>query len=733
MAANLEKELNELKQQLKELEEKCLPGWQPPCGLRFDWHAPCSLTMDMKLRAVTILKRIDDVMHEIELCDTINFKLKKFGGTPSLELYQEVRKLLLKNADVVVTTLSSSDKLKRTGFKCESLVIDEACQAVEPLTLVPLSAFPSISRCLLVGDPKQLPAMVQSVQARKQDYQRSLFERLEGNGHPVSLLTVQYRMHPDIRHFPSIEFYDGRLKDAESVKARDVPFKRGTWFQPIFFASLHGSHHQCGDGDSKSLRNLPEIEFVVRLLREYYRINPIRDGSPRPPRPVVMTFYKAQEKGIKERLDFEGFGDNMAEVCCVDSFQGREAAVVILSCVRGGGTGAPLGFVGDERRINVALTRAMHSLVIVGKKESLLGSPPWCRLIQDLDKHKRLQVLHSDSDKFLPPQQDSAGAESESAIRDRRCTPARASPPRPPGRPGSAIAQCEAIVPLSGATRGLSKLSVPDQWHYSPSASEASAGSSRLAVVGGVSGKLPSSDSEAPVGDSRHLRVPASESQSEASESAGNSQLAVVATVTVAAAPPSQTLSLQSGAVPANLTRSGPEQIDREPGPARWDSDSAEVVVSEDAEDDSDGDPSGVQVGPGRAAAGNGTGTTLGDQTVAPAALAPARTAAGQDSDDVPPLQACDPDQSDSDDWDVICTGEEHFVDLTVSDHEMTPEPRSRADEDSCFGVSTGSKSQPASNSRSTGKYWRRTALNEPDSEESEGGSPRSIKRSRVD
>ena len=66
---------------------------------------------------------------------------------------------------------------------------------------------------MLVGDPQQLPATVKSQRGKELQLERSLFERLQRGGCPVKVLSVQYRMHPEIRMFPSNHFYGGRLED----------------------------------------------------------------------------------------------------------------------------------------------------------------------------------------------------------------------------------------------------------------------------------------------------------------------------------------------------------------------------------------------------------------------------------------------------------------------------------------------------------------------------------------
>ncbi|MCL7045348.1 hypothetical protein MKW94_026873, partial [Papaver nudicaule] len=64
--------------------------------------------------------------------------------------------------------------------------------ALEPATLIPLQLLKSNgTKCIMVGDPKQLPATVLSQVASKYLYECSMFERLQRAGHPVTMLTKQ--------------------------------------------------------------------------------------------------------------------------------------------------------------------------------------------------------------------------------------------------------------------------------------------------------------------------------------------------------------------------------------------------------------------------------------------------------------------------------------------------------------------------------------------------------------
>ncbi|CAN0309686.1 unnamed protein product, partial [Scytosiphon promiscuus] len=116
---------------------------------------------------------------------------------------QSLEVTLLDEAHLVFSTLNSS------GLPCmdhtspfEVLVVDEAAQSVEVSTIIPLRL--GCKHCVLVGDPNQLPATVfsQARGGKLSQYDRSLFQRLEANDHPVQLLDVQYRMHPTISTFP---------------------------------------------------------------------------------------------------------------------------------------------------------------------------------------------------------------------------------------------------------------------------------------------------------------------------------------------------------------------------------------------------------------------------------------------------------------------------------------------------------------------------------------------------
>eukprot|EP00501_MAST-03F_sp_TOSAG23-6_P002251 GSMAST32.ASY1.ANO1.2351.1 assembled CDS len=278
-----------------------------------------------------------------------------------------VEQALLEAADIIFTTLSSSgmNNLEKasigTEFDLAGVVIDEAAQCVELECLIPLRF--EAPHCVLIGDPRQLPATVLSQQAKKQGYGRSLFERLAQRGHPVRMLNTQYRCHPKISAFPSLYFYNGKLLDGENVTSNeyDMNFHHhiSGHFRPFIFFNLAKSLESRGLGDDFSWHNIVEAKHAFAiysaLIREFPNGWENRIG--------IITPYRAQIKELKKH-----FGDtNNVEINTVDAFQGREKDIIIISCVRAqSDKQRDVGFLHDIRRLNVALTRAKYGLWILG-------------------------------------------------------------------------------------------------------------------------------------------------------------------------------------------------------------------------------------------------------------------------------------------------------------------------------------------------------------------------------
>lgn len=139
------------------------------------------------------------------------------------------------------------------------------------------------------------------------------------------------------------------------------------------------------DKDGKSTRNSGEAIFTHELIKHI--INKQEPGANLQGKIGVISSYKSQvhlllnEMGPKISSSFD---DAVAEVNTVDSFQGREKDVIIFNCVRANQHGN-IGFLKDIRRLNVAITRAKHFLILIGNSKTLSsGSKVWKDLIKDV-------------------------------------------------------------------------------------------------------------------------------------------------------------------------------------------------------------------------------------------------------------------------------------------------------------------------------------------------------------
>ncbi|CAI5466534.1 unnamed protein product [Closterium sp. Yama58-4] len=306
----------------------------------------------------------------------------KMAGAGGVER-DRIRVAILDEAAIVCSTLAfaGSGVFSRMSRPFDVVVIDEAAQAVEPSTLIPMTH--GCSQVFMVGDPLQLPATVLSTRAVHYGYHGSMFSRLQQAGYPVVMLNTQYRMHPMIRQFPSHEFYGGALRDAPQMAQNTArPWHAERVFGPFFFFDLHQSKDQQPPGGS--WMNADEAEFVMVLYRHLVALYPqLKESSD----VGVISPYKHQVKLLRDKFrELLGEGTHRVDVNTVDGFQGREKDVIIFSCVRAGrGKGKSIGFLSDYRRMNVGITRARSSMLVVANAAALMVDEHWGNLV----KHAR--------------------------------------------------------------------------------------------------------------------------------------------------------------------------------------------------------------------------------------------------------------------------------------------------------------------------------------------------------
>eukprot|EP00435_Cladocopium_sp_Y103_P007142 s3004_g2.t1 len=282
----------------------------------------------------------------------------------------------LHSSSSVFCTLSCSGRpsLQTLRDTVHTVLVDEAAQAVEAETLIPLCLRPK--QLVLVGDPNQLSATVcHSESAKSAKFCRSMMERLMALGQDYIMLQEQYRMHPEISRFPSQRFYGGRLIDVTTTSTEVLasrPSPGGVYLPPYAVVNVAGREEE--NRRRGQILNRREAESLVSFARKLTNAEDglvkAEDGrhQGRAPEVVVITFYSGQAALIRQLL-----GEVKIAVHTVDSFQGSEADVVLLSFVRANAR-RRLGFLSEFQRLNVALTRAKRSLIVFANTDCLRAS-----------------------------------------------------------------------------------------------------------------------------------------------------------------------------------------------------------------------------------------------------------------------------------------------------------------------------------------------------------------------
>jgi ATP-dependent RNA/DNA helicase IGHMBP2 len=264
---------------------------------------------------------------------------------------------VIRKAQVITATLVGSNHYTIKNLKFNTVIIDEAGQALEPAVWIPVL---KAQRVIMAGDHMQLPPTVKS---REQGLATTLLEKCVSL-HPqaVALLNEQYRMNSQIMGFSSLKFYDNKLIAHKSVQNRVL----NNSDKPFTFIDTAGAGYE-EQSEGTSTINAEEAAFVLRHIAAMDYTETLHVA--------VITPYKEQVNLLRELL-----AGTSVEVNTVDGFQGQERDVIYISLTRSNSEGT-IGFLADYRRINVAMTRARLKLVIVGDSATLAQTPFYAELI----------------------------------------------------------------------------------------------------------------------------------------------------------------------------------------------------------------------------------------------------------------------------------------------------------------------------------------------------------------
>lgn len=275
---------------------------------------------------------------------------------------------LFYSAHVIASTLISSNHRLLNGHRFGTLFIDEAAQALEAACW---TAIRKADRVILAGDHQQLPPTIKCHQAARQGLDRTLLESVaEKKPQTVSLLKIQYRMNEALMHFSSQWFYNGLLEAAPEVRHRGIQ----DWDSPITWTDTSEmDFKEEFVGDTFGRINRQEADLLIQQLEAYIR----RIGGERILKERIdfgiISPYKTQVQYLRSKIRSNAAlrpYRSLLTVNTVDGFQGQERDVIFISLVRANGEGQ-IGFLGDFRRMNVAITRARMKLVILGDARTL--------------------------------------------------------------------------------------------------------------------------------------------------------------------------------------------------------------------------------------------------------------------------------------------------------------------------------------------------------------------------
>ena len=320
------------------------------------------------------------------------------GLIENITTRRDLKALIDSRRIVLATVASMANKPEILQLKTFArVIIDEASQILEPMLA---GLLPKFERFILIGDHKQLPAVVgqapdvsavedPALQAiGLNNLRNSLFERLykrciDQNLHwAYAQLSRQGRMHREVMDFPNRLFYDNTL----DILPEDTP---GYLRQIADLSFDHQAPHTglesviarrrvlflptpADEGGAAQKTNRHEARLIADLVGAFRRLYAAAD---RAPSIGVITPYRAQIARIRAELELQQIYPDELTIDTVERYQGGARDVILISlCTNSLSALSSLISLSDDgvdRKLNVALTRAREHVVILGNAELL--------------------------------------------------------------------------------------------------------------------------------------------------------------------------------------------------------------------------------------------------------------------------------------------------------------------------------------------------------------------------
>lgn len=353
-----------------------------------------------------------------------NLLSKKMDG---VKTRNDLKSILDEHRIFVSTVASINSKPELIKIKqFHSVIIDEASQILEPMLV---GLLPRFQKFILIGDHKQLPAVVTQSKERSavkdpqlqqlgvQNMRNSLFERMfkkcvsEKWDWAYAQLSHQGRMHKELMEFPNKYFYENTLNILPDEKTACEKQK----------ASLKmNSRKDCEDlthqltqkrvlfintpSDVQSTNgktNQHEAKAIVKMLNSFqdlynhnaYQMNQDSIG--------IITPYRAQIAKISQLLEEENIDQNQITIDTVERYQGGARDIIIISLCTNDfaqlDSMVSLSDEGVDRKLNVALTRAREQVIVLGNKDILRGHQVYEQFISWIEERNGLLNIDFES------------------------------------------------------------------------------------------------------------------------------------------------------------------------------------------------------------------------------------------------------------------------------------------------------------------------------------------------
>ena len=290
-------------------------------------------------------------------------RLKEVNGQTDLHI--------MKGATVLGMTTSGAARNRALlqELQAKIIVVEEAAEVLESHIVTTLNG--NCQHLILIGDHQQLRPKPNVFQlAREYNLNISLFERMFNNGVPCETLECQHRMRPEISLLLRHIYPD--LRDDPSV--HDYGNVKGVSTNMFFIQHANKEQH---DDEVKSHRNEHEAAFTAKLCRYLLMQGHATETI------TVLTTYSGQLFELRKQMpkkDFDG-----VRVCVVDNYQGEENDIVLLSLVRSNDD-SKMGFLTEDNRVCVALSRARVGFYVIGNFRMFVGkSKLWAKLVKSLN------------------------------------------------------------------------------------------------------------------------------------------------------------------------------------------------------------------------------------------------------------------------------------------------------------------------------------------------------------